>query len=290
MRFALSPPTRNAVKATGMRADIFLFLRSLLGGLILSSLLFGPAQAAKLWQLLERAQKNCATIEQSIAKAGLLSTSAHTPDGSCLGGVTHLYLDALSDREQLQTLQDAITSQRGLLDIIQEGLEGGRLPYADSLLAEIELKRLQLLETERVTKSRLARLFFESNLDADPAAFIAPIIPDEAWPEDEAAALSALAANASNAPGRQGALKLAWTVYEDTKRRRSLLQPMTAFTRDLAHIARQMFDIGQLNLLRLSELSRDAILQQLTLQDAERDLLAARLRVLEILGRTSMIE
>lgn len=274
-----------------MHSRFVLSTRAILASLILLVGPVGPSQAAKLWQLLEAAQKDCPRIEQGLRTAGVeLRATEANAEGECAAIITQLYMNSLMDREQQQILQTAIKDQRTVLEVVQSGVESGRGSGADVFIAEIELKRLQLQEAKHVTARRHSRLIFDAVLSADPAQFIAPVIPAEAWPEHETAALNALAPSETGSQEKQQRLMHAWADFEGVQRRRNLLQPMTALSQDLASTAMQWFEIGQISITQLSELLNNAVQQNLALAEAENNLLAARLRVLAILGRTGSID
>ena len=273
-----------------MRASFLILTRTVLASLILIIGYFGPAQAAKLWQILETAQKDCARVVNGLKTTEIETASVAGSKGDCSSSITRLYLNSLKDRDQQQILQTAIKDQRAVLEVAQSMVESGRGSTADILIAEVELKRLQLQEANRITARRHSKLVFEAVLAADPAEFIAPAIPAEAWPEDKAAALNALASSTYDSQVMQQRLEHAWADYEGMKRRRSLLQPMTALTQDLATTSIQWFDLGQISITQLTVRLNDVVQQKLALTEAESNLLSARLRILEILGRTSAIE
>lgn len=273
-----------------MRMPFVLLTRALLAGPFLLAGFFQPVQAAKLWQVLETAQKDCTRVAQALKTAGLGTSSGEDPANDCAAAVTQLYMSSLRHREQQGLLQTAIKEQRTLLEVVQRLAESGALSNADILIAEIALKRLQLLEAEHVTARHHNRLVFESVLASDPAQFIAPVISAEDWPEDEAAAISMLTSSAPDSTETQRRLKHAWADYQGAQRRRNLLQPMNALSGDLADSTMQRFELGRITVTQLSERMNDALQHSLALADAENELLAARLRVLAVLGRTGEIE
>lgn len=273
-----------------MRGSFPILTRVMLASPILIIGYFEPAQAAKLWQILETAQKDCAHVEQVLKSAGMGTSPEAGSKGDCSGPVARLYLNSLRDRDQQQILQTAIKDQRAALEVAQSMVEAGRGSNADILVVEIDLKRLQLQEAKHITARRHSRLVFETALATDPAEFTAPVIPAEAWPETKAAALSALASGTDDSQAMRQGLEHAWADYEGAKRQRDLLEPMAALSQDLAKTAEQWFELGRVTTSQLSERLNAATEQEIALAEAGSNLLAVRLRVLEILGRTSAIE
>ncbi len=273
-----------------MRAAFRILARVVLASPLLIAGSFEAAQAAKLWQVLETAQRDCALVEQGLKIAGMEVTPEAGSEGDCSGAVTRLYLKSLRDDERQQILQTAIKEQRAVLEVAQSMVAAGRMPNADILIVEVDLKHLQLQEASYVTARRHSRIFFEAALAANPEEFTGPLIPPEAWPEDKAAALSALTSGRDDAQARQQRLEHAWADYEGAKRQRDLLEPVAALTQDLAKTAEGWFELGRTTTSQLSEFINDATEQKIALAEARSDLLAARLQVLKILGRTSAIE
>lgn len=273
-----------------MRASLLILTRVMLASPILIIGYLEPAQAAKLWQILETAQKDCAHVERVFNTAGMETTPGAGSKDDCSASVTRLYLNSLRDRDQQQILQTAIKDQRAVLEVAQSMVEAGRGSNADILVVEIDLKRLQLQEANYITARRHSRLVFEIALATDPAKFTAPAISAEAWPKNKDAALSVLASSTHDTQAMQQRLEHAWADYEGATRQRDLLQPMAALSQDLAKTAEQWFELGRVTISQLSERLNDATEQKLALAEAGSNLLAARLQVLEILGQTSAIE
>lgn len=273
-----------------MRAGFLMLTRVMLASPLLIAGYFEPAQAATLWQLLETAQKDCARVEQALKIAGMETTQEAGSDEDCSGAVTRLYLKSLRDDDRQQILQTAIKEQRAVLEVAQLIVEAGRGPNTDILVVEVDLKRLQLQEAGYVTARRHSRIVLETALAADPTEFTVPVIPAAAWPENKAAARSALASGGNDSQAMQQRLEHAWADYEGAKRQSDLLQPVAALTEDLAKTTKQWLELGQITVYQLSERFRDATEQKIALAEARSNLLAARLRVLKILGRTSAIK
>ncbi|WP_282606319.1 hypothetical protein [Pelagibius sp. Alg239-R121] len=256
-------------------------------GLIFTAGSFTPLQAAALWQVLDVAKNDCAPVENALAAASWEALAIPRNGENCAAIAGQLYLHVLRDGKQQQILQEAITQQRRLLEDVRSGVESGRGTNADLLLAEIELKRFQLKEARLATSLGHLTLFFQTALQTDPADFITPSILAESWPENEAAALTAQASTAEEAQQR---LRHAWNRYEGAKRQHALLQPMSAFSGDLSDSVLQAFYIGQISLTRVQERIGDAIDQKIAVAEADADLLAAQLQVLEIMKRSSAIK
>ena len=273
-----------------MRARFVLLSRAILASLIVFLWHAHPVQAAKLWQLLETAQKDCPSIAESVKAAGIETNSETDFESDCAGTITTLYLKSLRHRDQQQILQTAIKEQRTLVGMTQSAIDAGHLPNTNLLVAEIELKRLQLLEAQHVTARRHLRIIFGAAFASDPAQFILPVVPAEVWPEDQAAALTALSSSNRNSQAMRQRLKHAWADFEGAQRHRNLLLPMAALGQDLANSALGQFQLGRIRMPQLSDHMSDAVQQNLALVAAENDLVAAQLRVLAILGRTGSID
>lgn len=272
-------------------------LRCFLQGLLLSlTLLWSGAQASQaetLGRLLERVQNapEGAVLCLQAAVEGLLPKDAAS--GSCAAVVGRFYLDALLQQERRSLIEDAIAQQRSFIDLVQRIVEGGGLSSGELLIAEIELKRRQLEEAEVSAAISRAALFFEP-MQSDPERFVLPRIRAEAWPESRDAALAVLA-SAKDTPEdaratAQRRLKRAWIDYETARRAKALLQPMVAFAQDLATASQQQFDLGRVQVATVQSRFSEVMASQTALLRADHDMLAAQIRILEILGRGSAVE
>ena len=272
-------------------------LRCLTQGALLSLILLWSgtqaAQAETLGRLLERVEndRGGAVLCLQAAVEGLLPKDHAS--GGCAAVVSRVYLDALLQQERRKLIEDAIAQQRGFIDLVQRIVEGGGLSSGELLLAEIELKRRQLEEAEVSAAISRAALFFEP-MQRNPERFVLPRIRTEAWPESRDAALAELASAKDTLEDArataQRRLKRAWIDYETARREKALLQPMVAFAQDLATASQQQFDLGPVKVATVQSRYSETVTLQAELLRADHDMLAAQIRILEILGRSSAIE
>lgn len=261
----------------------------------LAAVAIQPAAAATLGQVLKSIESNPGHRAPCLRSMVDDALPSELPVNECAANVIGVfYVDLMRDRERLQIVRAAIDRQRALLAMVQEGIESGRMSTGDSLLAEIELKRWQVAEAKMIGAILHAELFFKSVLGSQPSQMVRPRLARSAWPEDDAAALAALAQQ-ENLPEEsrralQSLLQHAWIDYRAAKREFALLQPMSAFARDLAEGSQKRFEIGRLSFSALLDRYRDATSLQGAEVNAEYRLLAIQIQVLEILGRRSAIE
>ena len=251
------------------------------------------AQAETLGRLLEKVQSDREGIVVCLQAAvdGLLPKDHYS--GGCAGVVSRVYLDALLQQERRKLIEDAIAQQRSFIDLVQRIVEGGGMSSGELLLAEIELKRRQLEEAEVSAAISRSALFFES-MQSDPERFVLPRIRTQVWPENREAALAELASAKDTLEDAkataQRRLKRAWIDYETARREKALLQPMVAFARDLARASQQQFELGRVQVATLQTRFSEAVALQAELLRADYDMLAAQIRILEILGHGNAVE
>ncbi len=274
------------------------FLRScriVLAVMGLAAVAAQPATAATLGQILKSIEDNPGHSAACLRNTTEDALPNELPSDECATNVVGVfYVSLMRDRERLQILRAAINRQRALLAMAQERIESGVGSTGDALLAEIELKHWQVLEAQLIGAVLHAELFFASVLESEPSPMVRPRLAPSAWPEDDTAALAALEQQ-ENLPEESrrslhSLLQHAWIDYKSAKREFALLQPMSAFARDLAEGSYKRFQIGQFSFAGLLDRYRKATSLQDAEVNAEYRLLTIQLQVLEMLGRRSAIE
>lgn len=236
-----------------------------------------------------------AVTDPCLETDGRGEVPASPPEGSCATlAVTWLYLGLLRDRDRLQLLGDAIAYHRRVLEAMQRRLEGGGGSYADTLKAEVELKRWQRREAALVRDIRRRELFFSKVMVADPAQFRVPGAIEAAWPEDETAALTALAERQDLSEGQRTTLEtvlgLAWVDLQALQREIALLEPMIAFARELLIASEQNFKVSQVTLQTVVRHVADLAELEEALMEAKYRQLVLQVRVLDLLGRRAALQ
>ena len=269
-------------------------LGAVLTGLALCAAAF-PAAAESLAEVVAKVEGNptrnppCTEIVLDPAVPGV------RPFGRCAVNIVgSLYLGLLRDRERLAVLRDAIAQQRQVLAAQQRYVEGGGSSESDLLLAEVELKRWQLREAELVGAVLHAELFFATTMESDPEAFARPSLDPEAWPESEATALAALAQYDKLPEDERQALELtlqhAWIDYRAARRTLDLLEPMQAFTHDIAQASMQKYEIAQLSFPTLLNFLRENSNLRERLVVTQYRALALQFHILELLQRREALQ
>jgi outer membrane protein TolC len=260
--------------------------------------LFASAQsagAASLAEVMDTADGSAAASPPCLALPETEEVPATLPSGRCAGAiVARLYLGLLRDRDRLALMRDGAAYFREWLEHLQPRLDqGGRSP-AQSLMAEVERKRLQRREAEVARELRHAEAFFVRVMASDPKDFGSPAVADGALPEDETRALAALAARddipLEERAAAETALRLAWIDYDSAQQEAALLGEQHRIARQLLGALEQQFEYSAASFIDV----RRALVG---LVNTEEGLIHARvrettlkIRILELLDRRNAVE